>query len=344
MEVVSAITMVKHFKSTREVLDHLNGIVQAANRSGRDRLLFRGERRNYPLTTSLDRVPPGERAGHGLILHDLVINLFDYLASQMTITDGGIYVRGKPLGILHEVEQVQQTVGGSAAMRYFAPVFQHYGWASFCLDVSYDPQVALFFASYNFAEDRFEKDGQGYVYCWDPNRLRQTSHFLWIVDLVHLCETLNTLLGVSPIRPERQKGASIILGYYHWHAPDPAYDTLNTERLQFTFDRADAEDVLHPRSYYFPNDELHNLLRTHEAHYTNHANRAFPTDDMRLPVLAAHRQSYLNDIAGAEVCGELGVAPEVLLRYRITSYRLWYFFWDIIWTAQKQSKQPPPLG
>jgi hypothetical protein len=329
---------VKNFGSTQEALAYLEAIVAAEQRMDRERLLFRGERKDYLLRTSLDRITSGDRLAHWLILHDLVSYLFDYLESQVTVTDGGIYVRGKPLDILQEVEKVQQYVGGGGASRYFAPVFQHYGWASYCLDVSYDPRVALFFASYNFSEERFEKDGKGYIYCWDPNKVRQKSPFLWVVDLVHLCQTLKTVLNVSPIRPERQKGASIILGYYDFDRPDPAYSVLSEEKVCFTFDRADAEDILHPKSFYFPDDELHNFLRTHEAHYTAHANRSFPADDIRLPTLAAHQQTYLNDIANSQICEKLGVTPETLLRYRIASYRLWYFFWDIIWTAQKQRR------
>lgn len=334
-----AIAMVRHFGSTRDALSYLDSLVASEKRVGRRRFLFRGERDLYPLKTTLDRAPADEKFGHLLVLHDLVSHLFDYIESQVTVTDGGIYVRGRPLDILQEVEAVQQTVGGGAARRYFAPVFQHYGWASYCLDVSYDPRVALFFASYNFAKDSFDKTGHGHVYCWDPDRLRQKAHFLWIVDLVHLCETLNTVLKVSPIRPERQSGASIILGYSHWETPDPAYEALDEEKLHFTFDRADAEELLHPRCYYFPDDELYDFLRTHEAHYTNYANRSFEADDVRLPVLSGHRQNYLKAIADIETCFELGVTPEVLLRYRIVSYRMWYFFWDIVWTLQKMQKQ-----
>lgn len=297
--------MRQHFRTTQEALDFLREDQFRRDDNEGHRFLFRGERREYPFTTSLLRQSGDVRSSHEKILLDLTWHLMvDYFEGRLVISDEAIYLDGEPLDILKAVEAVNGTgVGSSAAMMIFAPIFQHYGWPSFCLDVSYDPEVALFFASYDFGAEEFEHEGIGYLYYWDPLELLQAAPFLWLVDLRHLVEPLHILLGLEASRPHRQAGASMMLGQFGTDENDLNLVAAKDTRRLITFDRGDAEDVLPGKDFYFPNDGLYDFLNTHEAVYFSAYAELKILDQTTSKILGDRQRDFCSEIGGRDLNG-----------------------------------------
>ena len=260
------------FGSTKEALAHLESLTP--NESVRP-LLFRGEGNRYPTSQpSLYRLPEDERMAVGVFVTMLAKHFWsDVLWPSVEFRAEGLYFGGELLGDLYAIEHVRSAPSYLNAQHQFEPLFQHYGWPTTWLDVTYDPRVAVFFASFDFGRKRFTTNGIGHVYYWDQSDLREQDSFIDIVDLRYLARLLSHALDVESTRPSRQSAVSIRVGR---PVGIGLYDhdrVVASARHCVTFDRHDVQDVASGHDYYFPRDDLKELLDAFQRKYLRWAER-----------------------------------------------------------------------
>jgi hypothetical protein len=213
-------------------------------------------------------LPSGNRLPIGTLVFNLAMHFWsDFLWPTVEFKSDGLYFKGRLLGDREAITKVRSEASYLNVQHQFEPLFQHYGWPTTWLDVTYDPRTAIFFASYDFAEKRFTTTGNGYVYFWEAYLLGKRFPSLDVVDLKHLASAIAKALEVAATRPSRQSAASMKIG--HGLGGDLLGEDgdLASARTCIAFDRHDVQDIAYGYEYYFPNDPLKDLLTAFQRKY-----------------------------------------------------------------------------
>jgi hypothetical protein len=130
--------------------------------------------------------------------------------------------------------------------------------------VTYDPKVAVFFASLDYAKQSLITTGLGYVFYWSKSEIRtKVDWFKPIVDLRPMANTLNDILCIEAIRPSRQAAGALKAGMH---------ELLHEKFLRqcrhcIVFERKDAAEIVQVYQHYFPRDPLRDILESWERQY-----------------------------------------------------------------------------
>jgi hypothetical protein len=138
-------------------------------------------------------------------------------------------------------------------------LLQHYGYRTAYLDITFDPQVALFFSSYSASLKRVHTDGQGYVYQWSIAEVCQELYSkVLLTSLTKLSEFLRQESASQTSRPGMQVAGSLRVGI---GAEDPDYvadvlSALNELATVYVIDRSVIPPDHFSPSTFFPSDPL----------------------------------------------------------------------------------------
>lgn len=232
--------------------------------------MFRGEHKLYPtVIPSLYRLPAHERTDAGIFITNLVSHLLDdILWPSLDFEADGAYFRGNPLGDPEIITQVRSDVSYLDSAHQLQALFQHYGWPTNWLDVTYDVRVAMFFASFNFASNQLETKGEGHIYWWESSKIYETFFSnVDIIDLRHLSALLAGALNAEATRPSRQNAAAIKMGLPIGLGLNGFDERMASIRNVVKFQRHDVADVVDQLEHYYPPDGLKVLLESFQRKY-----------------------------------------------------------------------------
>lgn len=147
----------------------------------------------------------------------------------------------------------------------FQSMLQHYGWPTYWLDITPDPEVAIFFAYHDFSSNHILTDGEGYIHYWDlremliSNELNRGNNV--VMDLSTLGEILSIVFKSPHNRPKNQKAFAIKL------ESDWDIQQLNKFKKTIIVKRSPKDGVIN-KDYIYPVDEVFCHIKCVESlHY-----------------------------------------------------------------------------
>jgi FRG domain len=266
------------FDSVADLLAFVNDPKFGLKLDPEDTLLFRGECERYPtMGPSISRRSKDDQNNLNTLVTAFGYHVvIDLLGPFLEFRDEGPYYKGKWIGRLDWHDAYINGPSYVAIKWQVESVLQHYGWPTPWLDVTFDPTVAVFFASYDFDKQAFTTDGCGYFYIWSLKAIRSSPLYLDVpvVDLDPISAVLSDALAVKSTRPQAQVAGSLGI---RSRVEEVAKDVLRDLRTTVVFKRGDALEFVHGKDYYFPQDPLLDALNKLEALYVEDAHRASPT-------------------------------------------------------------------
>ena len=254
----------RSFDSAREALQYIEASDDQLKLSAEDTLLFRGETKLYPaMLPSVMRVSEYARWKHLQLIHNLTEHLIDdVLAQFLELRDDGPYYKGTWIG---RPDWNDAILSGSSYIQIkwqLESLLQHYGWATPWLDITFDPRVAMFFASLDYPKRSLIREGVGYIHIWSLKAIRSSYLYLEpIADLCPMASVLSEVFGVPSSRPRAQLAASI-------RVLSPGVEEgLRELRETICFKRQDTHEIVNEFSDYFPDDKLPEALDAFEQQY-----------------------------------------------------------------------------
>jgi hypothetical protein len=192
------------FDSPADALDFLRSL----NGFDKARYVFRGEPQGYPL-----RLPTAARgradyyARQSNYVHYLARHIYEFeLADKLRHSSCGPILDGRLL-------EFPDLIGRSGGEGYAQLVWhlsgflQHYGLTTNWLDLTFEPRVALFFASWLEASKSYADSGLGYIYYTQIYRIPESC---WpLVDLHSTSELFARLLGLTAERSRAQSACAL---------------------------------------------------------------------------------------------------------------------------------------
>jgi hypothetical protein len=225
------------------------------------RVLFRGESREYP-----NRLPSAARytARDRWIYEAYLVNLTSHVYQQLVaprIYDYGMapHFAGKFVGCRDLRDRVGQD-SYIELMWMLQALLQHYGRHSWWLDMTFDPRVAMFFASYDAERSALETQGCGYVFWVALADIRED----WspVIDLRDTSNTIAEIVGATAERTRAQAAASMRAVPEHRLQDIPWKTVFHHLR----FERSGALTFLNP-AWFLPEEPLLKRLDAAEAEY-----------------------------------------------------------------------------
>jgi hypothetical protein len=307
---------VKVFQSAAEALAYLSSLVPD-NHNPRDYFIFRGEANLHEtMLPSVHRVPADKLLSYTTLVHGLATHFWsDYLEASLILQSDGAYYKGKPLVDPSEIEQVRSSPSFLDVEEQFQGLLQHYGWPTPWIDVTFDPKVAVFFASLDYAKQNLITTGFGYVFYWSKSEIRtKVDWFKPIVDLRPMANTLNDILRIEAIRPSRQVAGALKAGMHEMLHEK----FLRQYRHCVVFEREDAAKIVQGYHHYFPRDPLKDILESWERQYLRWCEWKAgerPQEDFAM-LDAMRARVERNKRHSAEQSKRLGFAPDSIVRYQ----------------------------
>jgi hypothetical protein len=263
------------FESTKAFLSYATSAATALKRSDGDLLVFRGEPRIYDsMLPSLYRQPEGNRLHWQTLVSNLAMHLLDDLltpALQMKAVDSNY--KGEWLGgDLNDAEEFMAYPQNPWVLWQLEALLQHYGWPTPCIDITYDPAVAAFFACLDYKNRSLITEGVGHVYIWSRSQLRSDPGLMFkapVISLEHMARIVAELFGTVAIRPMVQRGGIIRFPWNHVNL-EPM---IKSHCVRVEFSRHDAAQVLKPFDHYFPQDTLLEKLDEFEGRYLDYCRK-----------------------------------------------------------------------
>jgi hypothetical protein len=138
---------IKSFDSAKEAFAYAASLMSTKTGT-RDYFIFRGESRLYKtMLPSLYRRSTDKFTllCYTTLLYSLAMHFWnDYLEPSLGHGGEGVYYKGKPFVNLPEISEVRSAPSGTDVDEAFQGLFQHYGWPTHWLDITFDPKVAFF--------------------------------------------------------------------------------------------------------------------------------------------------------------------------------------------------------
>jgi hypothetical protein len=189
-----------HFNSPVGALGHLEELQSKTKK----RIVFRGESDLYPA-----RTPSAYRCDRNLaaILHSYSGSLgawvFDKLfAPYLEHKNGAPYLNGRFVGCQDLLGWASSDHGYTQVLWQVEGLLQHYERRTCWLDLTADPRVAIFFASFDAKRRRVRTKGVGYIYYLAFSEIPPARYPL--IDLQNTSELLAKIVGITAERPRAQ--------------------------------------------------------------------------------------------------------------------------------------------
>jgi hypothetical protein len=229
-------------------------------------VLFRGEARHYTtLSPTLSRLPEKERTDAWVKMKELAYLLYDRFISLYTVDEGygcGPTYQGRSISKLDLLGTFG--VPGFAEIHHDLEILlQHYGYATNWLDLTFSPQVALWFA----AGEIGGVDGIGYVHYWPSSIVGERfamNPCALFRDTARLNEFFSDCHALAATRPHSQAAAAVRLGVLESRQESAA---LVQCRRTITFRKRRIPESVQNLSL-FPADPLLQMIKAAEGHST----------------------------------------------------------------------------